>query len=397
MEIISFLIGFFLGGGLTAVAGYFFIKSLKLMQSQLERSKETVTQTLKESFESLSYEALNKNTQSLLDLSETLFKKQQQSQEKELSNKKALIDQRLEGLDKHLAQLYKSVQSLETERAKTFSNLQAQLKASYQQANLLTQSTNRLQEVLSNSKRRGQWGERMAEDVLRLTGLKEGINYVKQKAVSAFETQSRAIPDFTFILPNGIQVNMDVKFPLTNYMAYMDAESEIDKEKKRLDFMKDVRLRMKEVTSKDYIHEKTVDYVLIFIPNEQVYAFMNEQDLSLIEDALSRKVVFCSPLTLYAMLAIIDRASKDFVREKRAEDIIQVLRQFQAQWEKFNEVLAKMGRRLDDALKEFQVLTTTRKNQLEKPLQSLDHLVESKQEPSTDSTQVMYYKPDPHV
>ena len=74
------------------------------------------------------------------------------------------------------------------------------------------------------------------------------------------------------------------------------------------------------------------------------------------------------------MLSIIDRASKDFVREKRAEDILLILKQFRGQWDKFNEVLSKMGRRLEDALREFQVLTTTRKTQLERPLQKLDEL-----------------------
>ena len=374
-QLIWFGFGFF--SGLAVLSGLFFVfwQMFKVQGQQVEQSKLAQDQQLKESFAALSKEALQQNTQSFLQVSQEMFKQQSSAHNQDLGNKKALIDQRLEQLNQNLLHLSKNVQQLEKDRASTFSNLQAQLKSNLDQTQQLNQTTQQLRAVLSHSKRRGQWGERMAEDVLRLTGLREGVNYHKQKATNSFDLAGRMIPDFTFILPNDVQVNMDVKFPLSNYLAYMDAHSDVEKNQKRLEFMKDVRLRMKEVVSKAYIHENTVDYVLIFIPNEQVYSFMNEQDMSLIDDALSKKVVFCSPLTLYAMLSIIDRASKDFIREKRAEDILKVLRQFQIQWHKFNEVLEKMGRRLEDSVKEFQILKTTRKNQLEKPLMALDDLM----------------------
>ena len=382
MSVQTFFLGFLSGIIISSsVAAFLFIRFRSQLEARVSISKEdeakeqaALTQQLKESFDSLSHKALEKNTQSLLNITQELFKKQKEAHNQQLTHKKELIDQRLEVLNKSLTQLTTNVQSLEKERAKTYANLQAQLKNSHEQASALMHSTTKLHELLSNSKRRGQWGERMAEDVLRLTGLKEGVNYVKQKAFGQAEGNNRAIPDFTFILPNGVKVNMDVKFPLANYLHFMDAKSDIERAQARALLLKDVRLRIKEVATKAYINEETVDYVLIFIPNEQVYGFMNEQDTDLLEEALSKKVVFCSPLTLYAMLSIIDRASKDFIREKRAEDILLILKQFRGQWDKFNEVLSKMGRRLEDALREFQLLTTTRKTQLERPLQKLDEL-----------------------
>jgi len=68
-------------------------------------------------------------------------------------------------------------------------------------------------------------GERMAEDVLRMAGLVRNINYLKQKTL----TNNNLRPDFTFLLPNELKLNMDVKFPLNNYMKYIEAEAETDK------------------------------------------------------------------------------------------------------------------------------------------------------------------------
>jgi len=50
-------------------------------------------------------------------------------------------------------------------------------------------------------------------------------------------------------------------------------------------FLQDVKARVKEVTSKDYIdpEENTVDYALLFIPNEQIYVFINEMDRTIID------------------------------------------------------------------------------------------------------------------
>src|SRR5438105_1027207 len=87
--------------------------------------------------------------------------------------------------------------------------------------------------------RRPRWGERMAEDVLRLAGFVDGINYRKRHAISG----SGGIPDYTFLLPQGLCVHMDVKFPLSNYLRYLEAGSEVEAERHRREFLKDVRSR----------------------------------------------------------------------------------------------------------------------------------------------------------
>src|SRR5690606_18776373 len=61
----------------------------------------------------------------------------------------------------------------------------------------LAASTTTLREALGSSQARGRWGERMAEDVLRIAGFVENVNYRKQVSTAG----GRARPDFAFDLP----------------------------------------------------------------------------------------------------------------------------------------------------------------------------------------------------
>jgi DNA recombination protein RmuC len=261
---------------------------------------------------------------------------------------------------------------LEKDREKKFGELSEQLKKAGEQTTRLTETTVTLREALSSTKARGQWGERMAEDVLRLAGFVENVNYVKQKAIE----EGRARPDFTFLLPNDLKLNMDVKFPLDNYMKFLEADSETDKSKFCKNFLRDVKSRAKEITNREYINPEnnTVDYALLFIPNEQVYAFINEQDRSIIDEGLKNKVIFCSPVTLFAVLAVIRQAVENFALERTSNEILSLLGAVRKQWGAFVAKMEMMGKRISEAQKEYDSLVTTRKRMLEKPLNKIENL-----------------------
>ena len=234
----------------------------------------------------------------------------------------------------------------------------------------LQDTTFRLQNALASSRVRGQWGERMAEDVLRLAGFIEGINYKKQKALESGR------PDYSFLLPQNLIVNMDVKFPFENYQHYLEAKQDTERERYKEQFLKDVKARIKEVTTRDYINpaENTIDYVILFIPNEQVYAFINETDGSILDEALRNRVILCSPLTLYAILAVVRQAVDNFNLERTAGQILSLLGAFHKQWNMFIESMDKMGKRIEDARQEFDKLVSTRRQKLERSLKQIEQL-----------------------
>ena len=212
----------------------------------------------------------------------------------------------------------------------------------------------------------------MAEDVLRLAGFMEGVNYLKQKTL----TEATTRPDFTFMLPKGLKLNMDVKFPLNNYLKFLESDSEAERQNHCNLFLRDVRQRVKEVTGRDYINpgDNTVDYVLVFIPNEQVYAYIHENDQKLLDEALRQKVILCSPVTLYAVLAVIRQAVDNFNLEKTAAQILSLLGAFNKQWSMFMQSFDKLGNKIEETQKEYQKLTTTRKNQLDRQINKIEDL-----------------------
>ncbi len=134
-----------------------------------------------------------------------------------------------------------------------------------------------------------------------------------------------------------------------------------------------MRLRLREVTGRDYIDAAdTVDCVLLFIPNEAVYTFIQEQDRTILDDALRNKVVFCSPLTLFAVLAVIRQAVDNFRLSQTTHEILGLLQGFEKQWSKFVEQMDKVGRSLKTAGTAFDDLESTRKRMLERELDKID-------------------------
>ncbi|MGZ6969130.1 MAG: DNA recombination protein RmuC, partial [Acidimicrobiia bacterium] len=203
-------------------------------------------------------------------------------------------------------------------------------------------------------------------------GFVEGIQYRKQVSVEG----GSGIPDFTFMLPRGVVLYMDVKFPLDNYMKYLDAESEIEQRRHREDFLRDVRGKVKELAARAYTSSDadTVDCVLLFIPNEQLYGFIQEHDGAVLEQALGHKIVMCSPLTLFAVLAVVRQAVDSFRLERTTSEILEVLGSFSKQWESFGTQMDTLGKRLESTATAFDDLTGTRRRQLERQLDRIEDL-----------------------
>jgi DNA recombination protein RmuC len=291
---------------------------------------------------------------------------------KELDGKKSLIDQQLATMTAKLDEVSSMVQQVESERARSFGELNAQLASQHEGLAALLHTTQSLREALSSTKARGQWGERMAEDVLRLAGFVENVNYRKQRALDT----GRGIPDYTFFLPNKLLLHMDVKFPLDNYVRFCDATSDLERKRYRDDFLRDVRARVRELSDRDYVDPGggTVDFVLLFIPNEQLYAFIHEQDEAILDDAVRHGVVFCSPLTLFVVLALIRQMVENLRLARTSDEILSLLGQFSEQWGKFKGQMEKVGQRIDAASKEYTALAGTRTNTLERPLRRINEL-----------------------
>lgn len=290
----------------------------------------------------------------------------------------ARLDATIDGVRRAVAtdveRLTAALQRLDAASAERFGAVDRSLRQHAEAAQLLTGTANDLRTALANSAARGQWGERMAEDVLRLAGLHEGVNYTKQ---TALEGEGTGIPDFTFLLPRGQVLFMDVKFPMAAYLRYLEASTDAERATHRRAFLADVRQRIRELARRDYAvadRRPAVGEVLLFVPNESLAGFIHEADPALIDDALRAHVVLCSPLTLFAFLGVIRQAHDNYMVEQTSHEILATLGAFDQQWRKYTEAADKVKRQLDTVTRSFDELTGTRRRALERPLARIEQL-----------------------
>ena len=327
---------------------------------------------MKDSFGALSLQALYRNSEEFLKMARETLGNQMEMGGRELESKKALIDQVLGGMKGDLLKVQELITTFEKDREQKFGELKFQMGHAAEQTRMLRETAEGLRSALTNTKIRGQWGERMAEDVLRASGLVEGVNYVKQETQES--TGKR--PDYTFFLPGGKKVHMDVKFPLDNYLRFVEAEGDEERERCKTQFLRDVRLRIRDVSTREYVRpeDQTVDCLIVFIPNEQVFAFIHECDATIMDEAMARQVVLCSPVTLYAVLAVIRRGVENFHLEKTASRILTLFSSFYRQWNDFVGTMERMGKKIEEAQREYEALVSVRRNQLERSLQKIEEM-----------------------
>ncbi|MEP4651942.1 MAG: DNA recombination protein RmuC, partial [Ilumatobacter sp.] len=293
----------------------------------------------------------------------------------DLGAKKDVIDSRLDQVHaemrSELAKVSELLATLGETNARRFGEVDSSLKAHMEIANTLSESTQALKSALANPQARGQWGERMAEDVLRLAGFVEHVNYTKQTQIDG----GAGRPDYTFNMPKGQTLFMDVKFPMAAYLRYLEAGTDAERDAHLKRFLQDVRARVKELAKREYAVEgggSMLDNVLLFIPNEQLSGFIHEHDPALIEDAMGQQIVMCSPMTLFAFLGVIRQAHDNFTIERTSDEILSLIGKFGTQWTKYADQMEKIQRRFEGVEKDFDELTGRRRRMLEKPLRDLE-------------------------
>jgi DNA recombination protein RmuC len=284
-----------------------------------------------------------------------------------------------------LRELRDVVARLDQHKAAQHGELVARLEAHDRVGAELRATTHQLHQALSNSRARGQWGERMAEDVLRNAGMHEGINYCRQLTLPG-----GARPDLSLLLPEERFLHVDVKFPFDNYLRVLQASTDAEVAAATKAFLADVRGRMKELSARDYTDpETTVGHVVLFIPNEAVYSFVLEHDPSLIDEAQRSRVTVCSPFTFIAVLSVIRTAVDTYQLARTSDQILGLLGDFNKQWHAFTAKFDQLGRQLETASKSFDDLTGTRSRMLDKQLDKIEALraareVEAVGEPPVD-------------
>ena len=281
-----------------------------------------------------------------------------------------VIDTTKKQIDEKMGRLETEISKLREANSEKFGNVDTAVAG-------LAQQTQALNKVLSSSQGRGNWGEKMLVDILMQAGFERGINYEMQEKLEA-----GGKPDFTFHLPPDRVLYLDSKFPMENYLKYFEAQDDNTRKIMKDAFIKNVEDRVKELQDRDYVHQSNanaLDYVLLFIPNEGVLGFIQQHKPSLIDEAVAKRVVLCSPLTLYAFLGVVRQATASFAMEQNANEVLRLLTNFGKAWGSYVKNLKEISGHFEKMQKKLKAVTTGRVfSGVNKPLREIEDLAKSR-------------------
>jgi DNA recombination protein RmuC len=308
-------------------------------------------------------------SEQLLNLAKEKLGAEKEVIKTDLEGKKDAIKTLVEEIRLQLKETDEKLRRSEQDRISSFSALQEELKAHKQLASELRGSTDELKNVLSNNQTRGQFGERIAEDLLKMAGFVINQDYFVQ------HQSGEGRPDFTVVLPDKTKINIDVKFPYQNLQKSAEAKDPEEKKRHFAQFQRDVRKKIGDIANRNYINpdDNTVDFAVAFIPNEMIFSYIYERSNDIWEEAMAKKVVLAGPYSFVALLRLIKQAHSNFQMQSNIHNVISLVQKFRQEYEKFSTELDTLGTRLESASKQYQVVSSTRSRQLGRVMDQIEN------------------------
>ena len=261
-------------------------------------------------------------------------------------------------LDKRQAE----IRLLEQDRVKKFGELSSSLDTHRKLAEQLEVSTKKLSEVLSNNQARGEWGERIIEDLMRANGLVEGVHYARQLKLG----ESTLRPDITLLLPNKRSVAVDVKFPFSEMQKLALSDSKAEQQTHLKLFAANLRAKVDKVAEYISPSSLTLDYAIMFVPNEMIFSYINQKLPDILDYALEKQVLMVSPFTFLIVARTVIESYRNFMISDSLREAASQIDEFVLEWGRFKDQFDKYGRTLKTLQSDYEQLTGTRVRQMEK-------------------------------
>ncbi len=303
-------------------------------------------------------QALKNATDQLITMADQKFDAKKQVIDTNVNSNKTAIEELIKNIKDDLKKNAERLEGAEKARIGSFSELKTELENQRRLSEQLTVTTDNLKKVLSNNQLRGQFGEQVAEDLLKMAGFVKGVDYYYNQA----QDGSLNRPDFTVLLPDGVKINVDAKFPYANLQKYIETEDVAMKKTYLKNFEQDIKEKVKQVTTRNYIcpEENTVDFVVLFIPNEMIFSFIYEKMNAVWTEAMNKKVVFVGPFSFSATLRLIRQSYANFRIQNNVHKIVALIREFEKEFEKYSEEFIKIGGRIKALTEQYEKVDTTR-------------------------------------
>jgi len=282
---------------------------LQEAQLSLEQQRQLLQKAeanLEDTFRALSAEALKSNNQAFIDLAKSTFETLQAQAKGELEKRQTAIGALLSPLKESLERYERQVVEMEIARQGAYSALQEQLRSLSVTHQQLQKDTGSLASALRGSPQvRGRWGEMTLRRVAELAGMSEHCDFSEQMTLTG--EVGRIRPDMVVNLPGGRRIAVDAKVPLQAFLDAAAATNDKDRNESLARHSQLLRVHMNQLAAKSYWEQfdPAPEIVILFLPAESFFSAAVEQDRTLIEDGLEKRVVLATPTTLIALLRAV--------------------------------------------------------------------------------------------
>lgn len=345
-------------------------KEVLILKEQMQQNKEEQAKALQQQL-AMAKEQLQNATQEILKQREETLSKTNVEQ---IGHVVTPLKEQLEAIQKQVAESIKTTTDNKASLKQAIEDLMKQTKTISDDANNLTRA------LRNESKIQGNWGEMILEKLLENSGLEKDVHYELQvtlrdasgKAVTHDETGQRLISDAIVHYPDGKDCIIDSKVSLNDYVDYCNAEDEDEKAKYLAKHIASVKKHVQELSSKDYSSyikppRTSLNYVIMFVPNDSAMQLALQNDKTLWRDAYDKGVCITSEQNLLILLRMIKLAWTQMQQARNQQEVFDQARKLLDRVADFVERFDKVGEQINKANETFN----SAKNKLYEGQQSI--------------------------
>jgi len=252
-----------------------------------------------------------------------------------------------------LARVEDQLRRMEADRQNATGGMTQQLRALQESQELIRGETARLGRALREPSARGRWGELQLRRVVEMAGMLAQCDFVEQPVLAGLDGPLR--PDMVVRLPGGRSLVVDAKVPLRGWLEALEATDDVTRRARMADHARQLRAHVGALSAKEYwaALSGSPEMVVAFVPADGLLAAALETDPSLLDFAVSRRVMLATPMTLIAMLRAVSYGWQQEALVDDARAVADLGRDLYRRLGTLSEHLSGLGRSLDRAVGAF--------------------------------------------
>lgn len=268
----------------------------------------------------------------------------------------------LDPLRENISQFKNKVEETYDKESKQRFSLEERIRELVLLNNQISEDARNLTKALKgDSKIQGDWGEMILETILERSGLQKNREYFVQETIKDIngaaivgEHGQKMRPDVMIAYPDNRRIIVDSKVSLTAFVRFTEAETKEKADKALNEHIISIKNHINELATKNYQdYTNSLDFVMMFIPNEPAYMLALQTNPDLWQYGYDRRVLLISPTNLITALKLIADLWK---RENQSRNAIEIAERGGKLYDKFvilYNTLKEVGNNLEKANKSY--------------------------------------------